>query len=65
MSPRNLLDTPYKDIRLAIQNYISPKERVATAEKSKFLSVIQGVGELDNNSLARSREEARYCDFEK
>ena len=21
-----LLDTPYKDIRLAIQNYISPKE---------------------------------------
>ena len=28
MSPRNLIDTPYKDIRLAIQNYISPKDRV-------------------------------------
>ena len=26
MSPRNLRDTPYKDIRLALQNYISPKE---------------------------------------
>ena len=26
MSPRILIDTPYKDIRLAIQNYISPKE---------------------------------------
>ena len=24
MSPRNLIDTPYKDIRLAIQNYFSP-----------------------------------------
>ena len=26
MSPRNLIDTPYKDIRLAIQDYISPKK---------------------------------------
>ena len=26
ISPRYLIDTPYKDIRLAIQNYISPKE---------------------------------------
>ena len=63
MSPRNLIDTPYKDIRLAIQIYIS-KERV-TAERAKFLSVIQGVGESDDDFLARLREEARYCDFEK
>ena len=59
MSPRNLTDTPYKDIRLAIQNYISPKERVVTAEKAKFLSVIQGVGESDDDVLAH------YCEFEK
>ena len=65
MSPRNLIDTPYKDIRLAIQNCISPKERVVTAERAKFLSAIQGVGESDDNFLARLREEARYCDFEK
>ena len=65
MSPRNLIDTPYKDIRLAIQNYISPKKRVVTAKRAKFLSVIQGVGESDDNFLARLREEARYCDFEK
>ena len=65
MSPRNLIDKPYKDIRLAIQNYISPKERVVTAERAKFLSVIQGVGESDDDFLARLREEARYCDFEK
>ena len=64
MSPRNLIDTPYKDIRLAIQNYIS-KERVVTAERAKFLSVIQGVGESDDDFLARLREETRYCDFEK
>ena len=64
ISPRSLLDTPYKD-RLAIQNYISPKERVVTAEKAKFLSVIQGVGESDDNFLARLREEPCYCDFEK
>ena len=36
MSPRNLIDTPYNDIRLAIQNYISPKESVVTAEKLNF-----------------------------
>ena len=65
MSPKNLIDTPYEDIRLAVQNYISPKERVVTAERAKFLSVIQGVGESDNDFLAHLREEARYCDFEK
>ena len=65
MSSRNLIDTPYKDIRLAIQNYISPKERVVTAGRAKFLSVIQGVGESDDDFLAHLREKARYCDFEK
>ena len=64
ISPRNLIDAPHKDIRLAIQNYISPRERVVTAERAKFLSVIQGVGESDDDFLARIREEARYCDFE-
>ena len=33
MGPRKLIDTPYKDIRLAIQNYISPKEREREREK--------------------------------
>ena len=65
MSPRNLIDTPYKDIRLAIQNYISHKERVVTAKMAKFLFVIQGVGESHDDFLARLREEACYCDFEK
>ena len=64
-SPRNLIDTPYKDIGLANQNYISPKERVVTAGRAKFLCVIQGVGEIDDDFLARLREEARYCEFEK
>ena len=65
MSPRNLIDILYKDIRLAIQNYISPKERVVAAKKANFLSVIQDVGESDDDFLARLREEERYCDFEK
>ena len=65
MSPRNLIDTPYKDIRLAMRNYISPKGRVVTAERVKFLSIIQGVGESDDDFLALLREESRYCDFEK
>ena len=60
-----MIETPYTDIRLAIKNYISPKERVVTAERDKFLSVIQGVGESDDDFIARPREEAGYCDFEK
>ena len=65
ISPRKLIDTLYKDIRLAIQSFISPKERVVTAERAKFLSVIRGVGDSDNKFLARRiREEARCCDFE-
>ena len=46
MSPEKLLDTPFKEIRQAIQNYISSKERVETAERAKSLSVIQGVENL-------------------
>ena len=65
MSPKKLLDTLFKEIRLAIQNYISPKERVVTAERAKFLSAVQGIGESDDEFLARLREEARCCDFEK
>ena len=62
MSPKNLLDTPFKEIRQPIQNYISPKEIV---ERAKFLSVVQGIGETDDDFLAFLREEARYCGFEK
>ena len=62
MSPRHLIDSLYRDITLAIQNYISPIERVVTTERSKFLCVIQSAGESDDDSL---REEAWYCDFEK
>ena len=65
MSHKKLLDTPFKEIRQAIQNYSSPKERVERAEKANFLSVVQGVGESDDDFLERLREEARYCDFEK
>ena len=32
MGPRKLIGDPYKDIRLAIPNYFSPKERLVTAE---------------------------------
>ena len=55
ISPRNLIETSYKDFRLVIQNYFSLRERVIKAERAKFLSVIQGVRE----------SEARYWDFEK
>ena len=65
VSPLNWIDTPYKDIRLAIQNYICPKERVVTAERANFLFVVQSVGESYDDFLLRLREEARYCDFEK
>ena len=65
MSTKKLLETPFKEIRQAIQNYISPKVRVETAEKASFLSVVQGIGESDDDFLARLREETRYCDFEK
>ena len=65
MSPRKLMKTQYIDIRPAIQNFVSPKERVVTAKRDKFLSVIQGLGESNDNFLARLREEARHCDFKK
>ena len=65
MSLKKLLDTPFKEISRAIQNYISPKVRVEMAEWAKFLSVVQGVGESDENFLACLRADASFCDFEK
>ena len=65
MSPKKLLDTPFKEITQTIQNYNSSKKIVDTAERAKFLSCVQGVLESDDNFVARLREEARYCDFEK
>ena len=51
MSPKKLLENPFKEIRQAIQNYISQfyKEREKTASRAKFLSVVQGVGESNDN----------------
>ena len=40
MRPKKSLDTPFKEIRQAIQNYIFPKERVEPAEGAKILSVV-------------------------
>ena len=37
MSRKKLLDTPFEEIRQAIQNYFSTKERVEKAERAKFL----------------------------
>ena len=65
ISPRNLTNTPHKDIKLANQNCISLKERVVMAKRAKFLSAIQGVGKSDCDFLARLREKARYCDIAK
>ena len=33
MSPRKLINSPYKDFRSAIQNNVSSKERVVTRQK--------------------------------
>ena len=63
MSPKKQLDTLFNEIRLVIQKYTSPKERVITAERAKFLSVVQSLGESHHDFLARLSEEARYCDL--
>ena len=64
MSPKKLLDTPFAEIRLVVQIYISIKESVITAERSKFLSLVLSVEKLTMIFLARLREDARYCDFQ-
>ena len=65
MSPKYLIATPYKDISLAIQCYISPKKRVVTSERAKFLSVIPAVVESSDVSLVRLRGESSNCVLEK
>ena len=55
MSPNKLLDTPFTDIRNAIQKYISPKEKEVMAEWAKFFSVTHG-GESDQDLLRAKRK---------
>ena len=64
MNPQKLLDTPFKGIRVLIEIYIFPKERIITARRAKFEPDVQGVGDSDYNFLVCQREEARYCDFQ-
>ena len=59
MSPRHSVQTSDRRFKIIFL------KRVVTAERAEFLSVIQGVGESNDELLARLREEARYCDFDK
>ena len=56
MSPQILLDTPFKEIRIANQFYLSAKQRISSAEKAKFRSAMQGERESEGNYLSRLRE---------
>ena len=51
MSSLKILDSAIKEIKIRMQNHISPKDRVKTAEKAKFLSAIQGLGTNTTISL--------------
>ena len=54
MSPRHSVQTSDRRFKIIFL------KRVVTAERAEFLSVIQGVGESNDELLARLREEARY-----
>ena len=43
MSPTKLLDNPFKEIRLLIENYISIKKKAIMAERTKFVSVAKAL----------------------
>ena len=55
-----LLDNQFEEIKIAIQNYFSPKERVVTT-KGKISFVIQ----VGDNCLEPPRDEVCCCDFGK
>ena len=61
MSPKKLLDTSFEETSSSKLYFY---QRVITAERVKFLSLVLNVETLTMFFLARLREDARHCDLQ-
>ena len=63
IAPKDIEKTPFCDIQVAIENFISPKSRIVIVERTNFYSLKQEKSEKASDYLIRLREKSRYCDF--
>ena len=65
VAPKKLEDMPFKDIEQALKSYLEPQQRLVMAEQTTFVTLVQATQESKADYLARLRESARHCDFDK
>lgn len=65
VAPAELETMKFVEIKKAIMERIQPKKRLIVAERTRFLSLKQTMGESATNYVQRLREAAKYCEFNK
>ena len=64
VSPRNLEEMLFQDIKTALLKYLEPKLKLVIAERTKFNSLVQN-DESIADFLIRLRQGIRYCEYDK
>ena len=65
VAPREPANMQFKDIEKVLRQYLEPQQRLTIAEQTKFVSLVKAADESKADYLARLREAARFCEFEK
>lgn len=63
--PEKLATTKFSIIKAKIKQHLEPKKRLVIGERTKFGQISRMTGESAGDYLARLREAARFCEFEK
>ena len=65
VSPKKIDELAFEEICQAIEIFLMPKSRLVVAERTNFYGIKQEADEKITKYVARLREGARYCQFEK
>ena len=63
--PRVVEKMSFREIEQAIRKDVRPKKKLVIAERTKFLSTKQNLGESVRNYVHRLKQASRFCEFEK
>ena len=65
VAPKELEEMPFNDIETVLKTYLEPQQRLVMAEQTTFVSLSQMQQETKSDFLARLRETAKHCQFDK
>ena len=64
-APKQVSDLKFAEIEEMLKKYLEPQQRLTIAEQSRFMQLVQPREESTSDYLARLRETAKHCEFQK